>query len=163
VADDPFGEEAGVSLGRYAELGVALFGKEGEERDAIMRAHGIDAVGVDAAVAGWTRRMQGNPAVALAYNGLYQRAMVAAGVRRPDVHLETYAQMVGEISAGTPTEEVCRRHGMDLQEFALLSQHWGAQMGRDPALAQRFASLVMAGRGTTPAAPPPPPATGLTI
>jgi hypothetical protein len=161
VAEGAYGTEGGVTLERYAELGVALFGKEGEERDAILRAHGLDAAGLDAAVAAWTGRMQGDPAVALAYNDLYQRGMVAAGVRRPDVPLETYAQMIGEISSGQPTEEACRRHGMNLQEFALLSQHWGELIGRDPSMAQRFATLVMTARGPTPPTAPPP--TGLTI
>ena len=85
-------------------------------------------------------------------------------MQRPDVPLETYAQMIGEISAGTPTDQVCQRHGMNLQEFALLSQHWMELIGRHPSMAQRFGELVMAAKGSAPSGPPTlPPSPGLAI
>jgi hypothetical protein len=165
-----FGEEGGLTLDAYAQLGVALFGKEGAERDAIMAAYGTTAAGLDAAVEGWSRRFQTEPGAALAYNDAYQQAMVAAGVQRPDVPLETYAQMLAEISHSGDTAAVCSAHGMDLQQFALLSEHWTEQLGRNPALAQRFATLMMSAGPATPttsppATPPPnaPPALGLTL
>jgi len=158
-----FGEEAGITLERYAELGVALFGKEGAERDAVLRAAGLDAAQLNAANDAWMARMRREPAAALAYNDAYQRAMMAAGVHRPDVPFETYAQMLQEISGGTDTVEVCRRHGMDVQEFALLSQYWTQQLAANPELAMRLAAAMAPATPASGATPPPAPPTGLTI
>lgn len=164
-----FGVEGGITLETYAELGVALFGKDPSERDAILANHGLTSPGLGAAVAAWSARFQRDPAAALAYNDLYQRAMVAAGVQRPNVPLETYAQMLAEISSsGGDVAGVCLRHGMDVQQFALLSQHWGQQVMSDPALAQRFAALMMGSGAMTPPATappvmPPPGSGGITI
>jgi hypothetical protein len=155
AAPGSFGEEGGLTLEAYAQVGVALFGKEGAERDAILAAHGTTAAGLDAAVEGWAQRFHSEPGAALAYNDAYQRAMVAAGVQRPDVPLETYAQMLMEISHGGETSAVCSAHGMNIQEFALLSQHWSEQLGANPALAQRFAALMMSAGPATPAIPSP--------
>ena len=84
---------------------------------------------------------------------------------RPDLPIETYAQILKEISGGTDTAVVAAAHGMTLQEFALLSQHWGTQVIADPVLAQRFAALMMGGGPMPPATPPPavPPGGAITI
>jgi hypothetical protein len=166
VTDGAFGTEGGMTLETYAEVGVALFGKEPAERDAILSRYGLTSSGLDAAVTAWTARFQRDPAAALAYNDLYQRAMVAAGVQRPEVPIETYAQMLAEISSsGGDVAAVCARHGMDVQQFALLSQHWGQQVMRNPLLAQRFAAIMMESGAMTPHAVPPPaiPPGGATI
>jgi hypothetical protein len=155
AAPGSFGEEGGLTLQQYAELGVALFGREGAERDAILQAHGLDAARLDAANTAWMARLQRDPAAALAYNDLYQWAMVSAGVQRPDVPLETYAQMLREISGGTPTADVCTAHGMDLQQFALLSQFWSMQLAGNPELAARFATAMTGAGPTMPTTPAP--------
>ena len=84
-APGAFGTEGGITLETYADLGVVLFGKEGPERDAILQQHGMTSAGLDAAVEAWNSRFQRDPATALAYNDLYQRAMMAHGIQRPDV------------------------------------------------------------------------------
>jgi hypothetical protein len=58
---------------------------------------------------------------------------------------------------------------MDIQQFALLSQHWTMQLAGNPTLAAQFAAMVTGGTpapaATPPAAPQPGPesGTGLTI
>ena len=150
-----FGVEGGITLETYADLGVVLFGKDPAERDAILQQRGLTSAGLDASVEAWNARFQRDPSAALAYNDLYQRAMLAHGVQRPDLPLETYAQMLGEISGGTDTAAVCANHGMNLQEFALLSQYWGSQVASDPGLAQRFAAMMSGGAMAPPTSAPP--------
>ncbi|HXJ63823.1 MAG TPA: hypothetical protein VNN79_08725 [Actinomycetota bacterium] len=156
-----FGEEGGLTLEQYAELGVALFGKEGADRDAVLRARGLDSAKLDAANTAWMARLRSEPAAAVAYNDAYQRAMVAGGVQRPDVPLETYVQMLRQMSAGTPTADVCAANGMNLEQFSLLSQYWTTQLTANPQLAARFAALMSAGAAmpgmpAIPSATPPP-------
>ena len=150
-----FGVEGGITLETYADLGVVLFGKDPAERDAILQQHGLTSAGLDAAALAWNARFQRDPAAVLAYNDLYQRALLTHGVQRPDVPLEIYAQMLGEISGGTDTAAVCANHGMTLQQFALLSQHWSTQIASDPSLAQQFAAM-MSGGAMAPSTSAPP-------
>jgi hypothetical protein len=136
--------EEGLTLERYSELVVAIFGKEGAERDAAAEALGIPGDRVETIIAAWTRRVQTDPALLTRFNDLYQQALVSAGVRRPDLPMETYAEMVGTISAGTPSDQVVAQHGIDLQQFALLAEYWGEQMLADPSLAERYLAAMLA-------------------
>jgi hypothetical protein len=136
--------EEGLTLEQYTDLTVALFGKDGPERDAAAEALGIRADRVDAIVAAWTRRVQSDLSLLQRFNDLYQQALVRAGVQRPDVPMETYAEIMGATSSGTPLDQALAQHGMDMQQFALLSQYWGQQMMADPGLAQRYLAAILA-------------------
>jgi hypothetical protein len=131
----------GLTLERFTDLHVALFGASPDEREQIAQRHGVPPGRLEAVLDAWSARME-DPALALRYHELYQAALVRAGVEKPDVPFEQYVAMVRAIGAGRPAAEVCAEHGMTLQQWALVAQDWGSQMGRDPSLALRFAELM---------------------
>ena len=136
-----------MSLERYAELTVALFGKEGPARAEVAARFGLSDDGVDPLIEEWTAKLQSDHSMLVRYNDLYQQALVKAGVQRPEVPIETYAQILGHATGGKPIQEVAAEHGMDMQQFAMVSQFWGQKMMADPSLAVRFWQLMMQARG----------------
>jgi hypothetical protein len=136
--------EEGVTLEKYAELAVALYDKEGPARAAAAASVGVDDTRVEEIVAAWMKRMESEPGLVQQYSTLYQQALVKAGVQRPDISVETYAQMMGAMSAGRPMDQVTKEHGMTIPQFAMVSQHWSEEMIANPQLAVRYAELMMA-------------------
>jgi hypothetical protein len=149
VTDQEDGTVEGLTLERYTDLSVALFDKAPEEHEEIARSFGVPPGRLQAVIDGWTKRME-DPEVLRRHSDLYQAALAAAGVGRPEVSLELYVEMMKAIAAGTPADQVCAEHGMTLQQWALVAQHWGERMVADPQLGLRFAQAM----GYTGGAPP---------
>ncbi|MFN2543079.1 MAG: hypothetical protein ABR600_00715 [Actinomycetota bacterium] len=133
----------GITLTQYAELTVALFDKDGPERDAVATAHGVSPDRLETVIAAWTQQMQTQPGLVTQYSDAYQAALVRAGVQRPDVSLDTYAEMTGAISGGLDIQAVTAKHGMTAQQYAMVAQYWSQQMMGDPQLAVRYAEVMM--------------------
>ena len=136
-----YGEIEGVTLEQVVAAGVRLYGKDRSEWDEIAQAHGFPAGRFEAIAEAWTRRISEEPGLAQAYNALYQREMVAAGVTVPELSLEQYASLV-RAGSGKPLEEALARFGLNMQQFSMLAQRWGERMMADPSLAMRYAELI---------------------
>jgi hypothetical protein len=136
-----------MSLERYAELTVALFGKEGPARAEVAARFGLSDDRIDPLIEEWTAKLQSDHDTLTRYNDLYQQELVKAGVQRPDVPMETYAKILGQASGGKQVQAVAAEHGMDMQQFAMVAQYWGQKMQADTGLAIRFAELMMEARG----------------
>jgi len=135
------GEIEGVTLEQLVAAGVRMYGKDQSEWDEIAQAHGFPPGRFEAIAEAWTRRMSQQPGLAQAYNALYQREMVAAGVTVPDLTLEQYASLV-TAGSGKSLEDALARFGLNMQQFSMLAQRWGERMMADPSLAMRYAQLI---------------------
>ena len=159
--DPAFSPVAGVALERYVELGVEMTrqGLDEAGQQAYVAARGIPPARWAEATAGWGARLASDGRVAMRYAYLYRQAMDAAGITAPDVPLERYAEMLGAIQSGTPVDQVCARFGITMQEFSLVSEHWGLAIAGDVGLAMRFGQLLQqhlrppGTPGTPPGAP----------
>jgi hypothetical protein len=140
---DPFDPVEGVTLERYTELAVALYGVTADEEiETRAQAHGVPPGRFKAVAEGWNRRMAEHPEVVQRYSSLYQQALKDAGVEAPDITLEQYAEILRRQSQGQPVTEVLSDFGLDLRTFALVSQRWIDEMAADPSLAVRFVGLL---------------------
>ncbi|HEX9823538.1 MAG TPA: hypothetical protein VGB51_03975 [Actinomycetota bacterium] len=150
---DPFEPVEGVTLERYARAAVA-FHRAGADRSAedvetLAVANGIPAGRINAIAEAWNGRMTEHPEVVTRYSELYQQAMRDAGIEAPDISLEQYAELLRRQGSGEPVADVLKAFGLDLQTFALVSQHWIDEMQSDPSLAMRLAELMGAGGAPT--------------
>ncbi|MDQ3991330.1 MAG: hypothetical protein M3245_03340 [Actinomycetota bacterium] len=132
----------GIALERYAAIAVALFGLTADELDARAESLGVPPGRLNAVAEEWNRRMAADPEVARRYSEAYQAALRDAGVRTPDITLEQYADIMRQAQGGRPLAEVLASFGLDLQTFAMVSQHWTERMGADRDVAMRFAGLL---------------------
>jgi hypothetical protein len=130
----------GLTLEQYARLAVALHRVDESEWDAVAATFGVGPGRVTALGEAWQAKLTADPSLAIAYNDLYQRAMVEAGITAPEVSLEQYADM---LRSGGPTPEVLAKYGIDVQQFSMISHRMGQAMMADVGLAQRFAQLMM--------------------
>jgi hypothetical protein len=136
-------DDMGFSLKRFTALAVDLYGKSEEESEEVARAHGIPDGRLQELIAAWTERLR-NPITVFRYHRLYQRALRERGVRRPEVSLEQYVELL-KAAKGGDIAEVCKKHGMTVQQWAMVSQHMGMRMLTRPSLAKRFAELMHEG------------------
>jgi hypothetical protein len=130
----------GLTLEQYARLAVALHGAPEAEWDAVAARFGVGPGRVAALGEAWQAKLTATPALAIAYNDHYQRAMVEAGITAPEVTIEQYADM---LRSGGPTEAVLAKYAIDVQQFSMISQRMIQAMAADPGLAERFARMMM--------------------
>ncbi|GMV19435.1 MAG: hypothetical protein HS104_20115 [Polyangiaceae bacterium] len=129
---DPFAPINGISLERYAELGAALDGvdKDKAKKEEILRAEGVTVADYDAAVAGWTARMQDMSLmgrVATAFMPMYQAALArkkggAARVSYEDyVHVSALIKIYG-------FEAAIEAAGVSMSDWTEAGGHWNNTM-----------------------------------
>jgi hypothetical protein len=132
---DPFAPINGISLERYAELGadVSDFVNDQEKCAQIVEARGINRADWQAAVAGWTARMQDMSLmgrVAMAYMPLYQAALA----RKGPVAQASYEDFV-TLSAAIKAwgyEGMCQAYRMSQTQWTQVAGFWNDSMAREP-------------------------------
>lgn len=142
---DPLEPVEGVTLERYAEAAVAFHRASGDEIESLAVANSIPAGRIDAIAEVWNRRMTEHPEVVTRYSELYQQALRKAGIEAPDISFEQYVEILRRQTKGEPIAEVLGAFGLDLQTFALVSQHWIDEMQKDSSLAARLGELLGGG------------------
>jgi len=142
---DPFAPINGISLERYAELG-ALISDCTQDHDkvlAIVEAQGVRQGDWDAAVAGWTARMQDMSLmgrVAMAYMPLYQAALA----RKGPVAQASFDDFVA-LSAVLKVrglEGMCQAYGITQTQWSQIGSYWTGTMGREPQRYMNYHPLV---------------------
>lgn len=136
---DPYAPIAGISLERYAELGADITGVTDKEEIArIVEGKGVARADWDAAVAGWTARMQDMSLmgqVATAYMPLYQAALArkqaSSGQAKPTVTFEEYVAMAGA-AAAIGYEGMLGYYKIDGATWTLLAGDWNAKIPTNP-------------------------------
>ena len=131
----------GISLELYAEIGAEIsdFVNDQAKISEVIAARGIAQANWDAAVAGWTARMQDwslMGAVATAYMPLYQaalarRAQSGEGAAAPDVSFGDYVNMSGAAKAmGVPA--MCEHYGISQSQWTQIAGGWNQKIPTDP-------------------------------
>jgi hypothetical protein len=142
---DPFAPINGISLERYAELG-ALISDCYQDRDqvlAIVDAQGVRRDDWEAAVAGWTARMQDTSLmgrVATAYMPLYQAALA----RKGPVAQASFEDFVA-LSAALKVrglDGMCQSYGITQTQWSQIGSYWTGAMGREPQRYMSYHPLV---------------------
>jgi hypothetical protein len=129
---DPFAPINGISLERYADLGAALDGhdKDAAKKAEILGAEGVAVADYDAAVTGWTARMQDMSLmgrVATAFMPMYQAALArrkggAARVSYEDyVHVSALIKIYG-------FEAAIQAAGVSMSDWTEAGGYWTGQM-----------------------------------
>lgn len=138
---DPFAPINGISLERYAELGAIVsdhVNDQAKVRELVVK-EGVRAEDWDAAVAGWTARMQDMRlmgAVAMRYMPLYQAALqrrAASGQGRaaPEATFDDYVAMSGAAKA-MGIENMWRHYGIDSPTWTQIAMTWNQRIPTDP-------------------------------
>jgi hypothetical protein len=138
---DPFAPINGISLERYAELGAIVadhVNDQAKVRELVVK-EGVRAEDWDAAVAGWTARMQDMRlmgAVAMRYMPLYQAALqrrAASGQGRaaPEATFDDYVAMSGAAKA-MGIENMWRHYGIDSPMWTQIAMTWNQRIPTDP-------------------------------
>lgn len=127
---DPFSPISGITLERYAELGadVADHVNDKEACARIVEAQGISRQDWDAAVAGWTARMQDMSLmgrVATAYMPLYQAAL-ARKKGTVDVSFDDFVALSAARKAYGP-ERANAHYGIDETAWTQIAGAWTTQ------------------------------------
>lgn len=144
---------AGISLERFAELCVKMkdCGGDLEVCARIAAENGVDRTSWEAAMNGWSARMQ-DPAnagqVALAYMPLYQAALATYGGPVATASYEDYIEMSALINTdvGRPTDfdAMYARFGIDPSKWSQISTHWVDRLTKDPQLGADYGQKVRA-------------------
>jgi hypothetical protein len=130
----------GISLERYAELSadVSDFVGDQEKCAQIVASKGVRRDDWDAAVSGWTARMQ-DPSlmgsVATEYMQLYQAALgrksAQSGKAVPQLSFEDYVSISAENAVfGLPN--VLSKHGLSQSEWTQIAGHWNNTIPTNP-------------------------------
>jgi hypothetical protein len=148
---------AGISLERFAELCVKMkdCGGDLEVCANIAAENGVDRASWEAAMNGWSARMQ-DPAtagqVALAYMPIYQAALATYGGPVATASYEDYIEMSALINTDTqgaarrPTDfdAMYARFGIDAPKWSQISTHWVDRLTKDPQLGADYGRKVRA-------------------
>jgi hypothetical protein len=136
----------GISLERYADLGAAIDDVKDDrpEVEKVLTAEGVTMADWDAAIAGWTARMQDMSLmgrVAMAYGPMYQTALAA---RKGGAASCSYADFL-QVSAAIKAfgwEAAMNACGVSMSEWTEVSGEWNTTMQQDPGrYAGHFPSL----------------------
>jgi hypothetical protein len=138
---DPFSPINGISLERYAELGAIVSDHVNDQAKVreLVEKEGVRREDWDAAVAGWTARMQDMRlmgAVAMRYMPLYQAALqrrAASGQGRvaPEATFDDYVSMSGAAKA-MGIENMWRHYGIDSPTWTQIAMTWNQRIPTDP-------------------------------
>ena len=131
---DPWAPINGISIERYAELGAEIDGitEPGEQKKKVGEL-GVGAADWDAAVAGWTARMQDMSLmgqVATRYMQLYNQALAAKkGVA--SVSFEHWCAMSAAIQV-YGVEAMMAHYKVSQGDWTTISAHWTNELSKDP-------------------------------
>lgn len=138
---DPFAPINGISLERYAELGAIVSDHVNDQVKVreLVEKEGVRREDWDAAVAGWTARMQDMRlmgAVAMRYMPLYQAALqrrAASGQGRaaPEATFDDYVAMSG-VAKAMGIEAMWRHYGIDSPTWTQIAMAWNQRIPTDP-------------------------------
>jgi hypothetical protein len=137
---DPWAPINGISLERYAELGAEIDGiTDPNEQKKKVGELGVAPADWDAAVAGWTARMQDMSLmgqVAMRYMPLYNAALAAKkGVA--SVTFEEFCAMSAAIQV-FGNEAMMNHYKISQGDWTTISAHWLNELPKDPfGLGQR--------------------------
>ena len=148
---------AGISLERFAELCVKMkdCGGDLEVCARIAAENGVDRASWEAAMNGWSARMQ-DPQnagqVALAYMPIYQAALAKYGGPVATASLEDYIEMSalintdmqGAVRRPCDFDSMYAKFGIDVQKWSQISTHWVDRLTKDPQLGAEYGRKVRA-------------------
>ncbi len=147
---DPFAPINGISLERYAELGAIVSDHVNDRAKCaeLVEKEGVRREDWDAAVAGWTARMQDMSlmgAVAMRYMPLYQaalqkRAASGQGKGAPETTFDDYVAMSGAAKA-MGIDAMYRHYNIDQTVWTQIAMQWNSRIPTDPRYMQ-FGMLV---------------------
>jgi hypothetical protein len=146
---------AGISLERFAELCVKMkdCGGDLEVCARIAAENGVDRASWEAAMNGWSARMQ-DPSnagqVALAYMPLYQSALATYGGPVATASYEDYIEMSAMINTDmqgasrrpTDFDAMYARFGIDAPKWSQISTHWVGRLTKDPQFGAEYGQKV---------------------
>ena len=135
----------GISLEQYAELGAEVAGYENDQEQCakIVEARGVRREDWDAAVKGWTARMQ-DPAnmgrIATTFMPMYQAAL---GRKKGQVNVsfEDYVAMSGA-AAALGIDRMLASYGLDMATWAQIAGHWNTQIPQNIVSFGNYGMLV---------------------
>lgn len=135
---DPYAPINGISLEKYAELSADVSDTQDKNKQAeIVEQKGIPRADWEAAVAGWTARMQDMSLmgqVAMRYMPMYQAAL-AKKSPVPQVSYEDYVSIV----ACPPVfgiEGTLAHYKITMAQWTQIAGHWQGIIGSDPRYMQ---------------------------
>jgi hypothetical protein len=137
---DPFAPINGISLELYADIGAEIsdFVSDTERVAKAVEARGIGRANWEAAVAGWTARMQDMSLmgrVAMAYMPLYQAALARKGPVATASY-EDYVSMSAVLKV-VGFERMCATYGVSQSQWTQIAGAWNNTIATEY---QRFAS-----------------------
>jgi len=125
---------AGISLERYAELSADVaHTQDPDEQGRIVEGLGVPRANWEAAIHGWTQRMQDMSnmgQIATQYMSLYQAAL-SRKQGRVDVSFEDFAAMEAVVQV-FGYEGMIAHYGIDQATWTLIAGHWTQQLSMDP-------------------------------
>ncbi|MEO7093956.1 MAG: hypothetical protein ABI175_11945 [Polyangiales bacterium] len=142
---DPYSPINGISLERYAELGadVSDFVSDKEKCAEIVAAKGVSRADWDAAVAGWTARMQDMSlmgAVAMRYMPLYQAALAKKG-GAVTASYEDFVNMSAAIKAMT-FNGMMGVYGVTQGQWTQIAGTWGNTISQNMMQYMNHSNLI---------------------
>lgn len=144
---NPFDPIAGISLERYAELGAEVADHPGdpEAQARIVEGLGVPRASWEAAISGWTARMQDMALmgqVATAYMPLYQAAL-AKKKGSLDVSYEDWISLNAAVQA-YGLERALATYGLDMAAWTQIAGTWNTRMSQNMAAYAQFHPTVAA-------------------
>lgn len=125
---------AGISLERYAELGAEVSHTQDKDEQArLVEGLGVPRASWEAAVQGWTQRMQDMSnmgQIATQYMSLYQAAL-SKKQGKVEVSFEDYVAMEAAIQV-FGYEGMIAHYGLDQGTWTMIAGHWTQQFAMDP-------------------------------
>ena len=140
-----------VDVEAYAALVVAL-SDETADRDAVLRAHGLDEAGWEALDAQWQEVLSSAMDVDVETDGVprilsrYSDAFVRAQHARESavLSIDHWALATRRISRSGDVAKTLADLGLTLPQFLEANLHWTKRMLEEPALADRFRKILLA-------------------
>jgi hypothetical protein len=125
----------GISLERYADLGAAIadFMNDKQKVAEVLAKEGVQQADWDAAVAGWTARMQDMSLmgrVAMAYMPMYQAALARRKGGQAQASYEDYVAVSAAIKV-YGFEAACQACGVSQSDWTEIAGHWNQTMARE--------------------------------
>jgi len=131
----------------YATLAARL-AQAGEDREAVLAAHGLDEESWEAIDDAWQERLaedededqNGVPVLVAAYAEAFAAAQ--RGGAKEELPFERYVEVASAMKRGGDLANVLGRFRISLPDFLRAHQHWTAQMLEDEELARRFRKSI---------------------
>ena len=140
-----------LDVDAYAAL-VVMLSDESAERDAILRAHGLDEEAWEALDQDWQQVLssamdvdvetEGVPEVLARYSAAFVRAQQAR--KSAVLSIDHWALATRRISRSEDVAKTLSDLGLTLPLFLEANLHWTKRMLEEPALADRFRKTLLA-------------------